>query len=114
MSYDICIERDPPFDLAEWTRAIEATDGVRLNAADVAATNPQTGEVISVGRQRGDADICIDAAWYPCFRWRESGSVVFKAPLDWEEKHSVVRKVARVLVRRLRACLIGDGGEEYD
>jgi len=114
MGYGIHIERESPFTLVEWKSAVEETDGVRIDASGASAINPETQELISVGGTVGDAKVLIGGKWLPCFSWQESGSVVFRAPDDFDNPKSTIRKVARRLAAILGAHLVGDEGEEYD
>src|SRR5438309_2657802 len=113
MGYEIHIERDPPLTLQEWQSAVQTTEGVRLNPSGSSATNPRTGEVISIGGGEGDSQLRVEGEWLSCFRWRPSGSVVFKAGNRFTDPSSPVRQAARELARKLGAKGVGDEGEEY-
>src|ERR1043166_3201179 len=84
MGYSIHIERDPPLTLAEWTAAVDQTTEVRLDTRGCSATNPKTGEVVSIAGSDGDAEVSIEGTWYPCFHWSD-GSVSFRASSDFHE-----------------------------
>jgi hypothetical protein len=114
MSYDIHIKRDRAITLDEWKSAVDSTQDVRLDTKGLSITNPQTGDVITVAGMEGDAHINVEGTWHFCFRWRPRGSVAFKAPGNFDDAESPVRRVAMELARKLGARLIGDGGEEYD
>jgi hypothetical protein len=114
MSCDIHIERTPALTLAEWKAAVHGIDGVRLDATGASATNPKTGEVISIAGVDGDAQIRLDGRWLPCFRWRAGGSVVFRASADFSNPQSQLRKIARELAGKLNAEIRGGEGERYD
>jgi len=117
MSYAIHIERDQPISIDEWSAAVRARTDVRLSDAAVSAVNRQTGEVISVGRGPGAADVLVDdalVAWVPCFTWHQRGSISFRAPEDFDEPGGAVRSAAQSLAKALGARLVGDEGEEYE
>jgi hypothetical protein len=114
MSYTICIERDEPIALAEWSELIRSRADVRMLETDSSFRNPTTGEVISIGRVEGDAELLLEGTWVPCFRWQEDGAIAFNAPDDFDQPTSVVRRVALELTKGLRARLVGEAGEEYE
>lgn len=114
MSYDVHIERTPPFTLDEWKDVVRTTHGVRLKDSGAVAKNPTTGEVISINGVDGDAEINVGGRWLHCFRWRAAGSVVFRADAGFSDGDSHLRKTARELARKLRAVVRGDDGEHYD
>jgi hypothetical protein len=114
MAYEIQIARDTPIALDEWKAAVGSTDGVQLNSSDVSMTNPISGEVITVRGVDGDADLMVDDGWRPCFRWRATGSVTFKAGPDFDDACSPVRVAARKLARQLSANVEGEEGETYE
>lgn len=122
MAYDLHIERkgsgqDPePIPLDEWCSAVAATDGVRLFAADAHTfTNPSTGEVISLGARKGDAEVFFpeDQQWYAVFRWR-GDSAVFAARFDPGDASHPTWVASVALASRLGAVIRGDEGEIYD
>jgi len=67
MAYDLHINRAeaiplPDWQLADWQAAVSATEGVRLIAAQAhTLTNPQTGQVISLAKRDGDAEVYFPA-----------------------------------------------------
>jgi hypothetical protein len=116
MAYDLHIERVEAIPLADWQTAVSATDGVRLFAAQAhTITNPKTGEVISIPKRDGDAEVLFpaDKKWYPVFRWSD-GSTVFTARFQPGDKSHPVWVAAVSLARRLAAVIRGDDGEVYD
>jgi hypothetical protein len=112
MSYAIRITRNPPLTLTEWESAVGAIKDARLSTSDVQMKNTKTGAVISFSCAEGDAEIGIGSEWFPCFSWRESGEIIFRAPDDFDEPDGPVRSIARKLAERLRARLVGEEGEE--
>lgn len=114
MGYEIHIERTPAPTLDDWKAAVGETDGVRLNSAPAYATNPRTGEVISLDGADGDAEVYLDGRWIPCFRWSNEGLVDFRATTDFDDPGSQLRTIARALAHRLNAVVRGDEGEYYD
>ena len=116
MAYDLHIERAGAIPLAEWQAAVSATDGVRLFAAQAhTITNPKTGEVISIPKRDGDAEVLFpaDKNWHPVFFWRD-GSAVFTARLQPGDRFHPVWAAAVSLAKNLAAVIRGDDGEVYD
>jgi hypothetical protein len=114
MGYAIYIRREPPLTLSEWKAAVDNTEGVRLDSHGVSATNPRTGDVFSIDGVDGDAQVKVAGEWLPCFLWRDSGAVAFRAPREFSDPACTVRIAAKRLATRLGAKLVGDGGEEYE
>jgi hypothetical protein len=118
MAYDLHIERADasPITLNDWRIAVEATDGVRLFVASAhSVTNPNTGEVISIGASDGDTEVFFSdvTEWHSVFRWR-GDSVAFAARFDPTETSHPVWRAAIALATRLNAVIRGDEGEVYD
>jgi hypothetical protein len=113
MGYAIHIKREKPITLEEWKLVASSTQDVRLDSGGASITNPQTGEVISIEGIEGDAQINVEGTWYPCFRWRPTGSVLFKAPAEFHDPESRIRRLACELAVKLDARVLGDEGEEY-
>jgi hypothetical protein len=113
MAYEIHIERPEPLTLAEWKAAVKQQKGLRLDSAGASATNPKTGETISIGGTDGDVAMRIDGKWIVVFHWRKD-SVAFRAPSDFASPDSEIRQIALRLAKSLNAKLVGDEGEEYD
>ena len=122
MAYAIHIERRAPdgrllpIELSECCAVVTRTDGVRLLEGNFQATNPNTQEVITLTNAGGDAEVfsATDARWQPGLRWSSSGRISFRAPRDFAEPTSAMRRLALELARRLNARLFGDEGEVYD
>ena len=115
MGYSIHIRRDSPIALSDWCAAVQRTAGVRLANGDDVITNPKTGETIRIRNLGGDAEMFVSAGarWYRVFCWSE-GRISFKAPPDFLEPDSALRRLAAELARALGASLVGDEGETYD
>lgn len=125
MGYDLHIERDEPITANEWRAAVAAAPALlRLSSGNPTATNPETGQVISMARTSLDAEVWFDAdqTWQPVFH-------VFDDPGDDEEgdepglrisvsgrlyKRASVLAALRHLVHALAADVVGDEGEPYD
>lgn len=118
MPYEIHIERPSnedavrPISLDEWTSAVQKTDGVRLDGNVVSATNPHTGEVITMGGFPGAAEVNTDGTWILVFRW-SGGRVSFNGLPSFSEATDPVRLVALQLAKELDATVVGDEGESY-
>jgi len=124
MAYEIHIERFPlnedgeptPIPLDDWKAALSATEGVRLcPPGDNTITNPKTGEVISIPRRDGDAEVYFsdERAWRPVFRWFE-GAAHVNAIFETGDSSHPVWVAAVALASRLGAVIRGDEGEVYD
>jgi hypothetical protein len=102
--------------LAEWRAAVSAADGVRLSLAQAhTVTNPKTGEVISIAKRDGDAEVLFpdDKKWYSVFRWC-NGSAAFAARFQPGDKSNPVWVTAVLPAKHLTATIRGDNGETYD
>ena len=97
--------------LDEWKAAVDYVDGVRLRSNDIPATNPHTGEVITVPHREGDAEIFFEDTRQsgPILTWRSRGYVVFRGTDDFVHDESRVRLVIRALADRLNASVLGEG-----
>ena len=113
MGYEIHIEREPAFTLAEWETAVQSTQGMRLDASGASATNPKTGQVIKVRGKKGDAQVFVGERWLPVFRWN-NGEVSFRAGPDFDKLDNPIWQIARELAKKLNAQVVGDEGEEYE
>jgi hypothetical protein len=124
MAYELHLERLPlsdegeptpiPFD--DWKAALSATEGVRLCPPGAnTITNPKTGEVISIPRRDGDAEVYFsdERAWHPVFRWFE-GAAHVNANFKLGDSSHPVWVAAVALATRLDAVVRGDDGESYD
>jgi hypothetical protein len=118
MGYDLHIERTAPtaISLEEWKEALSATKGVRpLADRAVRATNPKTGEAISIATRDGDAEVfwADEGNWRPAFSWHR-GSIKFSGHLTPGDRAHPVWATAVLLAARLGAVIRGDDGEVYD
>jgi len=121
MAYDLHIERSggtaqPPISLPEWSAAVAETEGVRPASGEAqTATNPKTGEVISIAARAGDAEVFFpdNGEWHSVFRWRGK-SAVFNGRFKPGDASHPVWSVAVALASRLGAVICGDEGEVYD
>lgn len=124
MTYSLFIERENrPISLAEWKHAVEAIDGVRLHSGGIEATNPNTGEVISIKGQEGDVgvnfqsqgllEIGTKSEWIPAIHFHE-GRGTFKATPDIENPANPVHAAAVRLAKALEASIRGEEGEVYE
>jgi hypothetical protein len=124
MAYELHIERLPlndegeatPIPLEDWKAALSATEGVRLCPPGAnTITNPKTGEVISIPRRDGDAEVYFpdEQTWRPVFRWFE-GAASVNARFDPGDASHPVWVAAVALATQLGAVIRGDDGEVYD
>ena len=100
----------------EWTAAIEATEGVRLDSSDLEAQNPATGEVMRIGGADGDVALFDPESeeWYKKVFSFYKGHSSFDAPRDWDtNQNSPLRRAACAIASQLGAKLVGEEGEEY-
>src|SRR5215203_762642 len=106
MAYELHIERLPinsaevtPISVENWKAAVLATDGVRLFSAERHSfTNPQAGEVISIQKREGDAEVYFPKQdrWFNVFRFSR-GSAHFNARFNIGDSSDPVWKTAVVL-----------------
>ena len=124
MAYELHIERLPlndeggptPIPLDDWKAALSATEGVRLCPSGTnSITNPETGEVISIPRRDGDAEVYFpdEQTWRPVFRWF-GGAAHVNANFDPGDSSHPVWAVSIALASRLGGVIRGDDGESYD
>jgi len=124
MAYELHIERVPlsdggeptPIPLDEWKSALSAIEGVRLCSPGAnTITNPKTGEVISIPRRDGDAEVYFpdERAWHQVFRWFE-GAAHVNARFEPGDSSHPVWAAAVALASRLGAVIRGDDGGVYD
>jgi hypothetical protein len=104
-----------PIALSEWRAVVQRTTGVRMANGDFQAKNPKTAEVVRIRNVGGDAEVFFpaDSMWRRVFHWSPSGHISFRAPSDFEQSTSIIRRLAAALARDLNASLIGDEGEIY-
>jgi hypothetical protein len=83
-----------------------------VSAEAHAFTNPKTGEVISLGARKGDAEVLFtkDREWRSVFRWQRD-SAAFAAPDNPGDVSDPVWTAAVALATRLTAVICGDSGE---
>jgi hypothetical protein len=124
MAYELHIERRrlaliiqrESIPLDDWKAALSATEGVRLcpPGANI-FTNPKTGEIISIPRRDGDAEVYFsdERVWHPVFRWFE-GAAHVNAKFEPGDSSQPVWVAAVALAARLGAVIRGDDGESYD
>ena len=74
-----------------------------------------TGQVISIPRRDGDADVYFsdERVWYPVFRWF-NGAAHVNARFEPGDSSHPVWVAAVALATRLGAVIRGDDGEVYD
>jgi hypothetical protein len=93
--------------LQEWNAVIAKYPNLRHHDGHISATNPNTGEVISLQLGSGSVEMLLGSSWVPAFRWH-NGSVTFE-PLDDE-----VISFAKRLAADLSANVVTDEGELLD
>src|SRR6187399_1009918 len=115
MAYCLHIERENevPIALAEWRAAVEKTEGVRIFAlAAHTGINPQTGEILRMQANEGDAEVFFpdEQEWQSIFRWR-GDAAIFAARFDITKTSHPIWKAAAALATLLGAVIRGDEGE---
>lgn len=113
MAYELHIKRSSSITVEEWLKAVETTDGVKIDESDSVATNPITGEKICVPSLPHTVALWLpeQEEWFKVF-WFRQGRISFKAD-DWDNTSSPVRDTAVKLAQKLNAEIIGDNGEKY-
>ena len=113
MAYELHIERNSSITIKEWLKAVETTEGVRLDASDFVTINPLSGKEIRIPGSPETAALWFSEfeEWIKVFRFR-NGRISFKAN-DWGNQKSPLRDKAFELAQKLNAEIIGDEGEKY-
>ena len=119
MTNEIHIEREGAgglrawIPLEEWCEQVRRSDGIRIANNHHPRRNPETGKAVGFGESAGDAEVWFPAehTWRRIFRWDPAGFIAFRAPVDFHEPDSRVRQAASEISHRLRALIIGDGGD---
>jgi hypothetical protein len=122
MTREIHIEREGAgglrawIPLDEWCEQVRRANGIRIADDHHPSRNPDTGKAVGFGETAGDAEVWFpaDRTWRRIFRWDPAGFVAFRAPADFHDPHSRVRRAASEIARRLRALIIGEGGEIFE
>lgn len=114
MSYELHITREDMIELDEWELLVSTTDGVRCSQAGSNAIGSDC-EVISIKHRPGDTEVFFpdESCWCMVFRLSSNGKITFKAPVDWNDRESIVRRLATCLAQNLNARIVGDEGEVY-
>lgn len=89
---------------------MQAQPHLRYEPVDSRATNPKTGEVITVSAREGDVAMELNGRWVNIFRWR-NGRVVFEAPI--QNPKDPVSMAAFAVAAKLGAKVCGEEGETY-
>jgi len=112
MGIEISIEREPEISLEEWLAAVQVTDSMRIDLADVVAENPKTGETIRIKSAEGDVAIYReeDEDWIKAIFFFK-GRGTFRYPDGWELDSNPVRIAATRLVDALTAKVLCEGEE---
>ncbi len=122
MTNEIHIEREGAgglrawIPLEEWCEQVRRSKGIRIAEDHHPSRSEATGRVVSFGESAGDAEVWFHAesAWRRIFRWDPAGFIAFRAPDDFHDARSPVRATATEMAQRLRAFIIGDGGEIFE
>ena len=115
MGYAVHIERDHPISLAEWKKAVEKTEGIRLDSSGSVGRNVATGEEIRIPGQDGDVSLFLpgEEIWVPFLSYSEYG-ISYRIPRDWDqESMDFFLSTVSPLAKELGAKIVGDDGEEY-
>ncbi len=110
MPAELHIESDKKkLTLKKWLAAVAKAEDVRCLTENVSVTSPQTGAVLSIPRETGDAEVYFPESdeWVPVFYWRRS-SVALNARPYTDSQH--LRRVTAGLVKSLGAKIVDDEG----
>jgi hypothetical protein len=113
MSFELRIERSGGIQMEEWKTALSLIPGVRLDSNDTHATNPTTGELVTVPGHDGDAAVLVDRKWIKVFRY-DNYAIRFRlgpALLD-KAKILPVLQAAFAAARLLDATILDEDGNE--
>ena len=123
MAYELHIQILPikrdnkvPISLEDWKSAVLATREVRLCSSGTSnVTNPQTGEIITIQKREGEAEVYFPKqdTWIAAFRWSR-GAIHFNARFNADESSNPVWIVATALAEKLEASIQGDEGQTYN
>jgi len=116
MAYELHIEKhEGTLSLDEWKEAVASSEGVRLLSQDHSITNSETGEIISLPRRHGDAEVFFpdQQVWRSAFRWA-NGRASFRANFSPGDLSNPIWRAAVGLASSLNAIVRGDEGEIYD
>lgn len=103
--------RDGGIPIEEWTRAVASVPNVRLDDSPMTATNPMTGETVTVDGRDGDAAVLLDGEWVKVFHFFE-GRVRFEAG-ELDDPNDPIARAAFSLARILSVRVIGADGNEH-
>jgi len=117
MTYTVYITRqNGVITLSEWKAVVQAARDLRMASTSMEATNPETGEMIDMGRSGGDAELHdpVSGEWRRVFFWNGSGRISFSADDTFENRQSQIRKTAHSLANSLKAIIEDEYGAVYD
>lgn len=114
MAYELHIKREPQgISLDEWLQAVTTVPRLRLTNAPAEASNPLTGETVSVPSPKGTVEVLSEEdEWFIAFRFARN-QISFKATRNIESPFDPVHIAASALAEKLRAKIVGDEGELY-
>jgi hypothetical protein len=113
VGYEIHIDRDPPISLDEWKKGVASFPNLRLNSSPTVATNPNTGETITMNERDGCVAILIGDEWRKVFRFFDGCVNFYARVVDLKNLDDPTAKAAFELAHILEAKVVGDEGEEY-
>ena len=121
MGYEIRIERlgddgEPTGEnitLEQWNAVISEFEGLSAGESAISATNPGTGEVVSIGGLQGVAEMMIGQESIPVFRWSR-GTISLSPPASFDQANDPVRQMAIKIAAALAARVVGEEGEFYE
>ena len=122
MGASLIIERPSnPITLPEWQQVVSEVEGIRFSEESASATNPKTGEEITLKKLEGDAELYDDesGAWHPAIMWRERrGTASFNSGIVgralFGDLEDPIWQCVSSVARRLSAQISGEGGEVYN
>jgi hypothetical protein len=111
MSLELLVTRpDAAITLSEWTGIVHEDDALRVRLEPYVATNPRTGERISIKPGDADVEIQINGQWLPFLRFR-NGALTTKYVQGFDDPQNAVRVKIAAIAQRLRALIRTDAGE---
>ncbi|UCE60711.1 MAG: hypothetical protein JSU63_02960 [Phycisphaerales bacterium] len=96
----------------EWLRIVDEDPVLRLRTKPFSATNPKTGEVISISAGDAQAEFVGDDGVIPFLSYR-SGELSGKYVPDLEDPDNAVRRKIVEVAGLLDALITHDAGDEF-
>ena len=105
-----------PIELGEWLRFVANDARLRLRSQPATATNPKTGEAVSIPAMPGQTELEVgrndDGKWVP-FLGHRRGELVMRFSDDMNRPGDPAREKVAEVARALGARIVTDAAEEF-